>query len=75
MNAHALTYPALRRRLVAQRRARALFLRPTTQHVETRTLAREVGRAAVALAPFARTSLLGAMQKPIFDGPVDLRAR
>jgi hypothetical protein len=50
MNAHALTYPALRRRLVAQRRARALFLRPTAQHVETRTLAREVGRAAVALA-------------------------
>ena len=51
MNAHALTYPALRRRLVAQRRARALFLHPTTQHVETRTLAREeVGRAAVALA-------------------------
>ena len=50
MNAHALTYPALRRRLVAQRRGRAFFLRPTTQHVETSTLAREVGRAAVALA-------------------------
>jgi hypothetical protein len=50
MNAHALTYPALRRRLVAQRRARALFLGPTTQHVETRAIVREVGRAAMALA-------------------------
>ena len=50
MEAHALTYPALRRRLVAQRRARALFLRPATQHVERQSIAREVGRAVVALA-------------------------
>jgi hypothetical protein len=50
MNAYALTSPALRRRLVVQRRARALFLEPTTQHVERVSLAREVGRAAVALA-------------------------
>jgi len=50
MDAHALTYPALRRRLVAQRRARALFLRPTAQHVERLSIAREVGRAMLALA-------------------------
>jgi hypothetical protein len=30
-------------------------------------------RAAMALAPFARTPMLGAMQRPALDGPVDLR--
>lgn len=50
MNAHALTYPALRRRVVAQRRARAFFLRSTAQHLERVSLAREVGRAAMTVA-------------------------
>ena len=50
MNAHALTYPELRRRPGAPRRAGALFLRPTTQHVERASVVREVGRAALALA-------------------------
>jgi hypothetical protein len=51
MNAHAVTtYPSLQRRLVTQRRARALFLPATTQQVRTRTLLlAEAARAAVAL--------------------------
>ena len=49
MNAHALTYPALQRRLITHRRARALFLVRNTQQVRTRAaLAIEVGRAALA---------------------------
>ena len=49
MNAHALTYPALQRRLITQRRARALFLTATTQHMGTPTLyVKELARAAVA---------------------------
>jgi hypothetical protein len=50
MNAHALSYPSLQRRLIAKRRARALFLPRTTQHVSRVSLAREVTRAAIALA-------------------------
>jgi hypothetical protein len=34
-----------------------------------------LARAAVALAPLARRSRLGAMQRPPLDGPVDLRAK
>jgi hypothetical protein len=49
MNAHTLTYPALQRRLITQRRARALFLTATTQHMSTRTLyVKELARAAIA---------------------------
>jgi hypothetical protein len=49
MNAHTLTYPALQRRLVTQRRARALFLTVTTQHMSTPALyVKELARAAVA---------------------------
>lgn len=49
MNAHAVTYPALQRRLITERRQRALFLVRTTQHVRTRRLmVTEVARAAVA---------------------------
>ena len=49
MNAHAVTYPALQRRLITHRRQRALFLVRTTQHVKTRRLMlREIARAAVA---------------------------
>jgi hypothetical protein len=51
MNAHAVTYPSLQRRLITQRRARALFVVRTTQQVRTRRLLLvEVARAVVALA-------------------------
>lgn len=55
MNAHAVTYPALQRRLITERRQRALFLVRTTQQVKTRRLVfTEIARAAVAtLALFA----------------------
>jgi hypothetical protein len=53
MNAHAVSYPSLQRRLIAERRCRALFLRRTTQQVSSRALAREVGRVAVALSALA----------------------
>jgi hypothetical protein len=54
MDAHALTYPSLQRRLITQRRARALFLTPDTQHLSTRKLLLiESARAAAALAALA----------------------
>jgi hypothetical protein len=49
MNAHAVSYPSLQRRLIVERRCRALFLRRTTQQVSSHALAREVGRVAIAL--------------------------
>ena len=49
MNAHAVTYPSLQRRLITHRRQRALFLVQTTQHATTRRLLlREAARAAIA---------------------------
>jgi hypothetical protein len=49
MNAHAVAYPSLQRRLITHRRQRALFLVRTTQHVKTKHLMlREIVRAAVA---------------------------
>jgi hypothetical protein len=53
MNAHAVSYPALQRRLIADRRARALFLPRTTQHVRTHSVLAELARAAVALLALA----------------------
>jgi hypothetical protein len=53
MNVHALTYPALQRRLISTRRSRALFLPRTTQHVRSRDVLIELVRAAVALAALA----------------------
>ena len=54
MNAHALTYPALQRRLITQRRSRALFFAVTTQQARSRKLlAREIARAAVAATALA----------------------
>jgi hypothetical protein len=51
MDAHALTYPSLQRRLITQRRSRALFLAADTQHLKTRKLLLiESMRAAAALA-------------------------
>jgi hypothetical protein len=49
MNSHALSYPSQQRRLFAERRSRALFLRPSTQHLSRASLLREVVRAAIAL--------------------------
>lgn len=49
MNAHAVAYPSLQRRLITHRRQRALFLVRNTQHVKTRRLLlTEVARAAIA---------------------------
>ena len=54
MNAHAVTYPSLHRRLITERRARALFLVRTTQHVKTRRrLLGEIARALLALVALA----------------------
>ncbi len=54
MNAHALTYPALQRRLISTRRSRALFLPRTTQHVlRSRRFLIELARAVVALLALA----------------------
>jgi hypothetical protein len=50
MNAHALSYPSLQRRLIAERRARALFLPRTTQQVRSGSIVLEVVRVAMALA-------------------------
>jgi hypothetical protein len=59
MNAHTLSYPALQRRLIADRRSRALFLPRTTQHLRrSSSLLREIGRAAIALAAATAWALL-----------------
>jgi len=50
MNAHAVSYPSLQRRLIAERRSRAPFLTRTTQHVSRISLLHEIARAAIALA-------------------------
>ena len=58
MNAHAITYPSLQRRLLTHRRHRALFLVRTTQRVTTkRILLSEIARAAVAAAALLAWSL------------------
>ena len=53
MNAHAVSYPSLQRRLIAKRRSRALFLPRTTQHVSRAAVIREIARALAALAAIA----------------------
>ena len=58
MNAHAVSYPSLQRRLIAHRRSRALFLPRTTQHLRSRSLLLELGRAAIALAAATAWALL-----------------
>ena len=50
MNPHAMSYPSLQRRLIAERRSRALFFSHTTQRVSRISLLRETARAAIALA-------------------------
>jgi hypothetical protein len=49
MHAHAVSYPSLRRRIIAERRAHALFLRTTTQQMGRTSLLREIARAAIGL--------------------------
>lgn len=51
MNAHAIAYPSLQRRLIIQRRQRALFLIRTTQQVRTSPglLLTEIARYAVSV--------------------------
>jgi hypothetical protein len=63
MNAHALAYPSLQRRLISQRRSRAFFSPRTTQHLRSRARTRrlfmvEVARATVAVAAVAAWSVL-----------------
>lgn len=59
MNAHAVSYPSLQRRLIADRRSRALFLPRTTQHLRSNpSIFLEIGRAAVALAAATAWALL-----------------
>ncbi len=54
MHAHAVTYPSLQRRLITQRRTRALFLIRTTQQVRTRKrLLADIARAVVACVALA----------------------
>ena len=49
MNAHAVSYPSLQRRVIIHRRHRALFLVRTTQHLNMKRLLRqELARAAAA---------------------------
>jgi hypothetical protein len=57
MNTHALSYPSLHRRLIADRRSRALFFSPTTQHVSG-SLLREIVRAAISLVGIAAWAAL-----------------
>lgn len=58
MNAHAISYPSLQRRLLTHRRHRALFLIRTTQQVSTRrVLFGEITRAAVATLALLAWSL------------------
>lgn len=54
MNAHAVPYPSLQRRLISQRRSRALFFADATQQVKSNgALVPELARAAVALGAVA----------------------
>jgi hypothetical protein len=53
MNAHAVSYPSLRRRVIVERRSRALFFGASTQHVSRSALCREIGRAAIGLVGIA----------------------
>ena len=58
MNAHAVTYPSLQRRLITERRQRALFLVRTTQHMRTKRLVfTEIARAAIATIALVAWSL------------------
>ena len=58
MNAHVVSYPSLQRRLIANRRSRALFLPRTTQHVRSASLLVEIARATVAVAGVAAWGVL-----------------
>lgn len=61
MNAYAISYPSLQRRLIVRRAARALFLPRTTQHVRRTTLPGEVARAALGLTAIAAWAALAVL--------------
>jgi hypothetical protein len=50
MNTYTVSYPSLQRRLIAERRSRALFFGKTTQRMDSTSVRREVVRAALSLA-------------------------
>ena len=58
MNAYAISYPSLQRRLIARRRSRALFLPRSTQQVSRVSLAREIARAVLGLTGIAAWAAL-----------------
>jgi len=58
MNAQAVSYPSLQRRLIAKRRSRALFLPRTAQQVSRAAIIREIARAVAALAAIAAWGVL-----------------
>jgi hypothetical protein len=58
MNAYAISYPSLQRRLIARRRSRALFLPRSTQQVSRASVAREIARAVLGLTGIAAWSAL-----------------
>jgi hypothetical protein len=53
MNAYAVSYLSLQRRLIARRRSRAFFWPRTTQQVDRASIAGEVARAGIALGGVA----------------------
>ena len=53
MNAYAVSYLSLQRRLIARRRSRPFFWPRTTQQVDRVSIAREVARAGIALGGVA----------------------
>ena len=67
MNAYAVSYPSLQRRLIANRRSRALFLPRTTQHV------RRVARIS-AHHPRARRTYLASVPTEIARAALALTA-
>ena len=61
MNAYAVSYPSLQRRLIARRRARALFLPRTTQQVRRTSVSAELARAALGLTAIAAWGVLAVL--------------
>jgi hypothetical protein len=58
MSTYTVSYPSLQRRLIAERRARALFFGKTTQRMDRTSVRREVARAALSLVGIAAWATL-----------------
>jgi hypothetical protein len=58
MNAYAISYLSLQRRLIARRRSRAFLGSRTTQQVDRASIACEVARAGIALGGVAAWAVL-----------------